>query len=50
MPGHIYTFNIEINVVCCVGSVQIQIKIEKGKVGVLPIRIVKSNVLSVDPW
>ena len=37
----------EINVVCCIGSVQIQI--EYKKVGVLPIRIVKSNVSSVCP-
>ena len=36
-----------INVVCCVGSVQIHI--EKKKVGVLPIQIVKSNVSSVGP-
>ena len=37
-----------INVVCCVGRVEIQIEILKGhKVGVLPIRIVKSNVSSV---
>ena len=34
----------EINIVCCVCSVQIQIEI---KVGVLPIWIVKFNVSSV---
>ena len=38
--------NGEINVVCCVGSVEIS-KSKYKKVGVLPIRIVKSNVSSV---
>ena len=37
-----------INVVCCVGSVQIY-KSKYKKVGVLPTRIVKSNVSSVGP-
>ena len=41
-------YGIIINVVCCVGRVKIKIEIYK-KVGVLPIRIVWSNVSSVGP-
>ena len=38
----------EINVVCCIGTVEIQIyKSKYKKVGVLPIWIVKFNVSSV---
>ena len=37
-----------INVVCCVGRVELY-KSKYKTVGVLPIRIVKSNVFSVGP-
>ena len=37
--------NLTIYIVCCVGRVEIQIEIQKGRV--LPIRIVWSNVSSI---
>ena len=45
---YIYIY-VCINVVCCVGSVEIQIAVKYKIVGVLPIRIVYSNASSIGP-